>query len=207
MSSVNYLVAASNALHGSVKLDYSHDSIRYTQQSAFHFSNIACRALKELSRDEKTIHAITDAINSTAEHASEISSYEAADFFSLLEEFRHRDQALMVAAGMDPAVAEFLFRDVESLYDYLHNSKTYSVGDISGMIGIMSETICSDSLVVTAEQSRFDNAMNFIGGAAIVTVNAAADLTLGPFFQLWSSAFGGHKLVEAWEKFPRKSYK
>ena len=204
MSSANYLVAASNALHGSVKFDYFHDSVRYTRESAFHFSNIACRALKELSRDKETIHAITDAINSAAEHKSELPSSKTADFFSLLEEFRRRDQALMVAAGMDPAVAEFLFRDVENLYEYLQNSKTYSVGDISGMIGIMSETICSDPAVLSASQSKFDNTMNFIGGAAVVTVNAAADLTLGPFFQLWSSAFGGHKLVEAWHKFRGK---
>ena len=179
----NYLIHGANALNGSLK--YIHgDKFLYEPKSVQIYLSAACAALTQLIDDEETISKITAGINT---QANEI--YE--QFQDFMEEFVKPDHALLIAAGMNERMANYLFQDLNKLDEILKRHKETNIEELKGRIQELAYSVCTEQDNIIKSSENLKKSIKVIGGGAVITTNFAADTIIGGLASTFSISFGG----------------
>ena len=196
----NYLIHGTNALKGALRYTVGED-FKYDKNSVELFLQIACTTLSQLLDDGETLHQISRGVSMPHEN----KFFYFKDF---VEEFINPDKSLMIAAGMDKSLADYLFKDLERTQKVLREMETNSKSKISvetlrSRIEEIKYSACSKEAIRNKGRNGLPatlrRAINITGGGAIVTTNVMADGIIGGVASAFSQGYGGHLVMKGIE--------
>ena len=196
----NYLIHGTNALRGGLRY-VAADEFRYDPKSVQIYLSAACRTLTYLVDDGEALSQISNGIN---QNPNEIFQ-RFADF---IEEFVKPDQALLVAAGMDEKMGQYLFQDLAKMQRMIEAGHDVQDPYSSPMnpdllrerIKELQYSVCEEQTSITIGRSPLWRAIRVIGGGAIITTNYFADTVIGGLASAYSQAFGGYLVGKGLER-------
>ena len=177
---MHYLVHGANAIGESIK--YIEGGISYDPKSIKFFLSTACDALSLLYEDDifaEKIHDITH--NKNLEEV-------AKHFNKFSDEFLALDKALLISSGMNPRVANYLFRDFEKSQEIITNPEGINYRTFKNAVYDLKDLACEN--IEENKKTILSRALNTIGGAAVITVNHLADI-YAPMLAESSKVIGG----------------
>ncbi len=187
----NYLIHGTNALKGSLRY-VNWDEFLYEPRSVEIYLSVACKTLSYLAEDQESLQKISDGMN---RRPNEI--YE--QFEDFIEEFVKPDQALLMAAGMDEKMGQYLFKDLAAMQRMMERdssvnnlNKQMNPKLLKQKIKELQHSVCNDKHSLVVGRSPLWRAIRVIGGGAIVTTNVAADAIIGGLASAYSTTFGGY---------------
>ena len=198
----NYLIHGANALKDALKYTVG-DDFKYDKNSVELFVSIACTTLTMLLEDGKVLEQI--ATGTSLPHENKFFYFR-----NFVEEFIKPDKALMIAAGMDESLANYLFSDLDNVKKVLmqmeKNARNDNVGGVSwfrGRIQELQDSVCHKEVFrnkgFRGVPASLRRVINITGGAAIVTTNVSADLVIGGVASAFSQGYGGHLVIKGIE--------
>lgn len=196
----NYLIHGTNALKGALKYTVG-DDFKYDKNSVELFLSIVCTTLTQLMDDSESLAQISRGIS----RPNENKFFYFKDF---VEEFVKPDKSLMIAAGMDEPIANYLFRDLDNARKVLRQMEEgkrseWSVKSLRGRIQEIQYSACSkDALTGKGKNclpAILRRAIHISGGGAIVTTNVMADSIIGGVASAFSQGYGGHLVMKGIE--------
>lgn len=193
----HYLVHGTNAMKGALRYTVGSD-FKYERKSVELFLSIACTTLSLLLEDAEAIGQITSGVQAPHEN----KFYYFRDF---VEEFVNPDKALMVAAGMDESMANYLFSDLNNARRVLREmeeKKNHNVNAdwLRARIQELHYSACSKEAFNGRGHRGIPPTLrriiNVVGGGAIVTTNVLADSVIGGVASAFSQGYGGHLVMK-----------
>lgn len=188
----NYLIHGTNALRGGLRY-VSADEFRYDPKSVQIYLAAACKTLTYLVNDSEALSQISNGMN---QNPNELFR----QFGDFVEEFVKPDQALLVAAGMDEKIGQYLFQDLARMQRMMEAGNDVRNPDSSPMnrsllrekIKELQYSVCEEQNSIIIGRSPLWRAIRVIGGGAIITTNYMADTVIGGLASVYSQAFGGY---------------
>ncbi|MFL0807102.1 MAG: hypothetical protein K6L60_07425 [Oceanobacter sp.] len=181
-----YLIHASNRLRSSIRyVDGS--SLKYDPDGINDFFSVACDALRDLANDSKSIKHIVDGYNQAPNEIYE-------QFGDFMGEFVGPDIDLMVEAGMDRKVVDYLFNDIDEMLKSVFRKDFVGRERMSAYK--MHEKIVSLQLDICRVKKIHDKrkllkrALGVIGGSAVIVVNVSAESAIGSIPSAFSTSYG-----------------
>lgn len=198
----NYLIHGANALKDALKYTVGND-FKYDKNSVELFASIACITLSQLLEDNEALEKIV--VGNSLSH-----KHKFFYFRNFVEEFIKPDKALMIAAGMNESLTNYLFSDLDNVKKVLmqmeKNALSHNTDNINWLRGRVQElqhSICHREIFkqkgFRGVPSSFRRVINITGGAAIVTTNVSADLIIGGVASAFSQGYGGHLVMKGIE--------
>jgi hypothetical protein len=171
---------------------------KYERKSVELFLSIACTTLTFLLEDTEAIGQISSGVQAPHEN----KFYYFRDF---VEEFVKPDKALMVAAGMDESMANYLFSDLNNARRVLREmeeNKNHNVNaeSLRGKIQELQYSACSKEAFNGRGHKGISPTLRriiyVVGGGAIVTTNVLSDTVIGGIASAFSQGYGGHLVIK-----------
>ncbi|MBK1699996.1 hypothetical protein [Thiococcus pfennigii] len=197
----NYLVHGTNAMKGALRY-ISGPDFAYEPRSVQVYMAAACSSLGFLLEDGEALEQITSGIR-------ERNHRMFHRFEDFIEEFIKPDRALMVAAGMDEDMANYLFNDLNHIRRVMRemSSDRNTIADVRWLrtrLEHLRESACSKDLFgknnSSLQASRLIRQLTkVLGGGAIVTTNVLADSLIGGVISAFSQGYGGHLVMKGIE--------
>ncbi|MCU7843127.1 MAG: hypothetical protein KZQ93_04730 [Candidatus Thiodiazotropha sp. (ex Monitilora ramsayi)] len=178
-----YLIHGANALTGSIRY-LKGEKFRYDPKSVGIYLSAACKTLSYLVDDDEALSIIAAGMSG---EASEIYG----QFEDFMEEFVKPDHALMISAGMDERMANYLFKDINNIQGYMAQRRRVNPEILRERIKELQYTVCSESTAFEEPDHALWRAINVIGGGAIITTNNLADTIIGGLASAFSQTYGG----------------
>jgi len=187
----NYLIHGTNALKDALRY-VNLEKFMYEYKSVQIYLAVACTTLSHLEKDEEALEKITNGMNT---EPNEIYR----QFEDFVEEFIKPDQALLMAAGMDEKMGQYLFNDLSEMQGRMQrenndkNASNITCSLLKEKIKELKYSVCEDKKRGEIKLGRTPlwRGIRLIGGAAIITTNTVADQIIGPLASAYSSSFGG----------------
>ena len=179
----NYLMHGANALGQALR--YIDGDIEYDPRSAEIYLSIACVTLTKLHEDKETLGLISNAGRSGSEELRE-------HLYSFLDEFIVADKALLISAGIDKKVADYLFRDIERTQEIITNPEIASGKYLEARIQELQDMACRVVHSSSRAKKILERSLYVVGGSAVVAINHLITIKTGPLLSEASKLYGGH---------------
>ncbi len=179
----DYLIHGTNAL--GLALKYIDGRIEYDPRSVRMYMSVACVTLSELYKDKDTIDLISHAGAVESENQREL-------FYNFLEEFITVDKAILISAGIDKDVADYLFRDIERTQNIMTNPNIECCEHIGARIQELQDMACRNVDRTEGARNILRRSLDVVGGGALILVNHIMVIKTGLFFSETSKQLGGY---------------
>jgi hypothetical protein len=167
----NYLIHGANALTGALRYIEKPGAFRYDPRSVAVFLAAACKTLTVLKEDQGTLKGLTH-----LDHDQQIRlRSQSSSFF---DAFLTADKELLVEAGMNQRMANYLFSDLSRFRAALDDKEFMSYDDAMARLSELQYSACKESGALDSSLTIVQRSVLVIGGGAIWVANAAADSVL-----------------------------
>ncbi len=184
--SARYLIEASNSMIGSLKYlekgDIDPESLRQ-------FFSIGCAALNNILNDQILKEHLKNNLVKDFQGEIKRSRIAMGDFLSTFIRF---EKGLMLEAGMDPKMVNYLFQDAKNITTTILSDDFHGYDDIENRLKDITGTVCAlstDGKVDSSYLKYLKGTVYIVGGISILGVNLTID-TSTSFLFLVSSGSG-----------------
>lgn len=191
----NYLVDAANNIAGAIQYVEKDSKVALAPDALKEYLRHGCTSLKQISNDNDFKQLLLE-----KSLLSFNQSFDGQALEQYLSSFIKVDKKLMLEAGMNRKIADYLFSDINDIRKVLQSGKTPNFEVMLIQFEYLARIVCSESTVKVEEKNRMSLLRKIVkcfGGASVIAVNAASDITAtyGDIISIVSIAVGG-KLLE-----------
>jgi hypothetical protein len=195
-----YLIEASNKMTDAlVYLEHNEGGNYIDPKSLDRYLDFGCQALRRLTNDQEFISLLKKDKTSVVRSIG-LAGVATGSLDAFLSAFLKVDKGLLLEAGMNRKMADYLFRDAQQIRVLLRDtSKIPTAEMVLTVLNDMKYTVCNEAERVTErsmQQRRLRQVVFSVGGGSIIGVNHLASAFFAPLTEL-SKAYGKHLIGKA----------